>query len=303
MAATLTHGAHPLLPFHWEIEFPEVFSHDNGGFDAIVGNPPFAGVTSLATGALSSYTDYLRALFPETGGKCDLIAFFFRRGFELLAKGGVFGLVASKSIAQGHTRVSGLGYILHHGGCILRARKRLKWPGEAAVVVSVVHVARSDTTQQKRELESRIVDTINSFLVEGMEFEAAALHANSQSAFVGAVARGEGFILEPDEELAPRMNAERFLRENPTYSDVIKPFWGGEELNKSINFIPERNIIDFEERNLTEASKWPVVLARIEQSVKRQRSLSKAKSAKESAFKMWWRFGCGFRRSRPGIPR
>ena len=43
MAATLKQGAHPLTPFHWEIEFPEVFARENGGFDAIVGNPPFAG--------------------------------------------------------------------------------------------------------------------------------------------------------------------------------------------------------------------------------------------------------------------
>ena len=38
---------HPLgnkrKPFHWVIEFPEVFRRDNSGFDAFVGNPPFLG--------------------------------------------------------------------------------------------------------------------------------------------------------------------------------------------------------------------------------------------------------------------
>ena len=33
----------PLTPFHWEIEFPEVFDRENPGFDAVVGNPPFLG--------------------------------------------------------------------------------------------------------------------------------------------------------------------------------------------------------------------------------------------------------------------
>jgi hypothetical protein len=47
MAATLKEGAHPLTPFHWEIEFPEVFARENGGFDAIVGNPPFARGNTL----------------------------------------------------------------------------------------------------------------------------------------------------------------------------------------------------------------------------------------------------------------
>lgn len=30
-------------PFHWPLEFPEVFAHERGGFDGIVGNPPFLG--------------------------------------------------------------------------------------------------------------------------------------------------------------------------------------------------------------------------------------------------------------------
>ena len=36
-------GAKGITPFHWEIEFPEVFGRENAGFDCIVGNPPFAG--------------------------------------------------------------------------------------------------------------------------------------------------------------------------------------------------------------------------------------------------------------------
>ena len=43
LRSVLEAGEHPLRPFHWEIEFPEVFARENGGFDAIVGNPPFLG--------------------------------------------------------------------------------------------------------------------------------------------------------------------------------------------------------------------------------------------------------------------
>ena len=35
------HDNPPLAPFHWEVEFPEVFDRENPGFDAFVGNPPF----------------------------------------------------------------------------------------------------------------------------------------------------------------------------------------------------------------------------------------------------------------------
>ena len=37
------HADKPLAPFHWEIEFPEVFERKIPGFDVIVGNPPFMG--------------------------------------------------------------------------------------------------------------------------------------------------------------------------------------------------------------------------------------------------------------------
>src|SRR5262249_21728188 len=36
-------GPHSLYPFHWGIEFPEVFDRAKPGFDAFVGNPPFMG--------------------------------------------------------------------------------------------------------------------------------------------------------------------------------------------------------------------------------------------------------------------
>ena len=33
----------PVKPFHWEMEFPEVFERENPGFDAVVGNPALRG--------------------------------------------------------------------------------------------------------------------------------------------------------------------------------------------------------------------------------------------------------------------
>ena len=47
----------PFAPFHWEIEFPDVFDRDNPDFDAFVGNPPFAGKNSVAAGFTFDDTD------------------------------------------------------------------------------------------------------------------------------------------------------------------------------------------------------------------------------------------------------
>ncbi len=127
-------------PFHWEIEFPEVFDRDNPGFDAIVGNPPFAGKNTLINSHPEGYLDWLQYIHPESHGNSDLVAHFFRRAFTLTRVGGCFGLIATNTIAQGDTRTTGLRYICNHGGIIYNASRRVKWLGKAAVVVSIVHV-------------------------------------------------------------------------------------------------------------------------------------------------------------------
>jgi hypothetical protein len=130
----------PLVIFAWELEFPEVFDRQNPGFDLIVGNPPYAGKNTLINGNPENYVDYLKELHPESHGNSDLVAHFFRRSFNLLRRGGTMGLIATNTIRQGDTRQSGLRFICNNGGMIYSAKRRYKWPGLAAVVVSVVHI-------------------------------------------------------------------------------------------------------------------------------------------------------------------
>ena len=143
------HGDPPLAPFHWEIEFPEVFERENPGFDAFVGNPPFAGKNALSAGNVPGYPDWLKAVHEGSHGNADLVAHFFRRAFGLIRRDGAFGLIATNTIAQGDTRSSGLRWICEHDGEIYRATRRVKWPGDAAVVVSVLHVAKGGYAGRK----------------------------------------------------------------------------------------------------------------------------------------------------------
>jgi hypothetical protein len=55
----LKSGKFGVTPFHWEIEFPEVFSRENPGFDSIVGNPPFLGGGKIWPALGGGYRDYL----------------------------------------------------------------------------------------------------------------------------------------------------------------------------------------------------------------------------------------------------
>ena len=121
----------PLAPFHWQIEFPEVFERENAGFDAIVGNPPFMGGSRISASASRSYADYLGMSFEESKGKSDLVAYFFRQAFSISRTGGAFGLVATNTVRQGATRYTGLRWIRGHRGWLYSATRRLRWPGSA----------------------------------------------------------------------------------------------------------------------------------------------------------------------------
>ncbi|WP_422678757.1 Eco57I restriction-modification methylase domain-containing protein [Chamaesiphon minutus] len=135
-----------VVPFNWEIEFPEVFDRENGGFDAIVGNPPFAGKNTTTSGNAEGYPDWLKDTYAESHGNSDLVAFFFRRSFDLLRSNGTMGLISTNTIAQGDTRSTGLRFICNNGGLIYNATRRYKWPGLAAVVVSLVHIMKIQET-------------------------------------------------------------------------------------------------------------------------------------------------------------
>jgi hypothetical protein len=186
--------ARGVTPFHWEIEFPEVFRR--GGFDVIVGNPPFAGKNTITEGHAPGYLDWLKLIHAESHGNSDLAAHFFRRAFNLLKSSGCFGLIATNTIGQGDTRSTGLRWICLNGGVIYRARKRYKWPGQAAVVVSVVHVHKG-SFEGPYDLDRRSVDRITAYLFHaGGSDDPEMLVANQDKGFIGSYVLGLGFTFD-----------------------------------------------------------------------------------------------------------
>jgi N-6 DNA Methylase len=195
MAASLRTGERPLSSFHWPLEFPEVFAGEKPGFDTMVGNPPFAGKNTIIAANRPHYLLWLQTLHEGAHGNSDLVAHFFRRAFGLLRRDGVFGLIATKTIGQGDTRDTGLATILEGGGSVCRATRRLKWPGEAAVVVSVVHFAKGAALSPI--LEGRKVRRISAYLVEGdLDRSPTRLVSNARKAFQGSIVLGMGFTFD-----------------------------------------------------------------------------------------------------------
>ena len=284
------HAEQPLAPFHWEIEFPEVFVRENPGFDAIVGNPPFAGKNSVIAANVSGYPDWLKDLHEESHGNADLVAHFFRRAFNLIRKNGTFGLIATNTIAQGDTRTTGLRWICQHGGEILAARKRVKWPGLAAVVVSVLHLMKGTFPGSKR-LDDRGVETITAFLFHrGGHDDPNRLAANAGKSFVGSYVLGMGFTFDDTDGkgvATPLAEMRRLVNADPRNAERIFPYIGGAEINSSPTHSHHRHVINFGEMSEGEARRWPDLMAIVEAKVKPERMMNKREVRK----RYWWRFG------------
>ena len=266
----LRYAPKPLAPFHWELEFPEVFADAFKGFAVFVGNPPFAGKNTVPRANVNYYQDYLTSvLSPRASGFADLVAFFFNRAFQMLRAdsedgAGTMNLIATKTIRQGHTRESSLALIRKNGGFIYDARRRMAWPGKAAVVISTVAVSKRRSDIAPR-IDQKKVSQISSFLIDaGADETPSPLTANTLKSFQGSVVLGMGFTFDDDcPEATTILRMNELLSLNPQERALIKVYVGGEQVNNQAAFSPQRYVIDFGEMPESEAIKhdalWRIV--------------------------------------------
>ena len=77
-------------PFDWRRAFPQVFAA--GGFDAVIGNPPYVRQESLGDDK-----KYFQKHYQAYAGTADLYSYFIEKGINLLAPNGLFSyIVANK---------------------------------------------------------------------------------------------------------------------------------------------------------------------------------------------------------------
>ncbi len=95
------HAERPLIPFHWEIEFPEVFDRKPAEFDAVVGNPPYGAkkpkYKEPVYARLYGQRDKDRKAGSIATGAGDTYAMFFANGLERLREGGRLCLITNDS--------------------------------------------------------------------------------------------------------------------------------------------------------------------------------------------------------------
>jgi len=75
--------------FNWNIEFSEII--DKGGFDVVIGNPPY-----VRAELLGSFRNYLKENYIVFNPSSDLFSFFYEKSFKILKKDtGLLGFISN----------------------------------------------------------------------------------------------------------------------------------------------------------------------------------------------------------------
>ena len=81
--------------FDWQAAFPDVFAQ--GGFDVVIGNPPYIRQEWLAP-----FKPYWEKRYRTYHGVADIFVYFFEQGLELLRPGGQLAFITSGSWVRGN---------------------------------------------------------------------------------------------------------------------------------------------------------------------------------------------------------
>ena len=265
--------------FHWFLEFPEVFQHN--GFDCILGNPPYLGGFRISIMHGDSMLNWLKYNFSPLGGQADLISYFFRRIYDVIKNNGFQSLISTNTIAQGDSKEGSLDVIYKKGGSINFAIKSMKWPGVAAVEVSLISICKG-IWGKEFILNTKVVSNISAYLDDTIiTYEPLKLNSNRNKAFFGSKIYGSGFILKLEE-------ADSLINKNQQNANVIFPYLNGDDVASRFDQSPSRWVINFFDwdENFCRLN-FPLIFGIIEKNVKPERDKVKRDIRRQK----WWVYG------------
>jgi hypothetical protein len=272
-------------PLHWILAVPDVM--ERGGFDAIIGNPPFLGGQKL-TGAMGTNTRdwFVNVLADGKKGSADLVAYFFLRAMFLLNPQGNLGLIATNTVAQGDTRAVGLKQMVEKGFTITRAIQSRPWP---VANVNLEYAAIWGTRAKVSSSVPRVSDDIavvqiSTLLEPGEDMDPYRLVDNMGIAFQGCNILGMGFTVDPSE-------AKSWIKSDPKNAEILFPLLNGDDLNSRSDSSAARWVIDFNDRSEAESANYALPYEQVRALVKPQRE----RGSGQWRNRPWWLF----ERSRP----
>lgn len=262
--------------FHWFLEFPEIVQR--GGFDCILGNPPYLWGQALSGKYGYEFCNYIRCAYPPAG-LSDLVVFFVRRMFALVTKEGHVAFITTNSIKDGDNRRDGIEHIVASGGTITMAVRSIRWPGRAKLFVSLVALFRGQW-HAACSLDGQTTEHISAFLESNEDAgNPACLTDSSKRVFQGVVFLGDGFLLAPAE-------GRQLIKHDARNAEVIQEVINGNELNSEPDQSPQRMIINFRDFEEDAARAYAKPFEIVERLVKPYRASQKRERRRD----VWWQF-------------
>jgi hypothetical protein len=261
--------------FHWAVEFPEVFGA--GGFDAVIGNPPFSAVRLFAAQLGDDYTRLLYSLTPEAKGNIDLSTFFLRKAHSIAS--GNIGLILTNSISQGANKDAAIQPLVGNSR-IYRAWHSLRWPGTANVFVSQLHITKHPWSADC-VLDEKPCHSISSELRPSEEQQDPfSLTELPCVCFRGSDWNGDGFLVEAD-------FVKEHLRLEPAASEFLFPCLNARDYCDNHLHAASRWVVFFRNLDLDDLQRRvPQLLSALKQRVYEERSQSTDDKLRQN----WWIF-------------
>jgi hypothetical protein len=254
--------------FDWKRGFPTAFAQ--GGFDAVIGNPPYVRQETLTESKA-----YFQEHYTAYDGVADLYVYFMEKGIRLLRTGGYFGIIVSSSFLR--TRFAAplrnwlkantaIERMVDFGGlpvftnakdayvCIPILRK-----GEASATVPVCQIPELNLPG----LEQFVLENSHNIPLEQLTAEAWSLKKRAENElFAKVMAAGvplgqyveknffrgitsglnEAFVID-----AATRNS--LIAKDPKSAELIKPVFGGEEIRRYVTR-PKGQFIIFTRRGV-----------------------------------------------------
>lgn len=118
-----------------------LFFESDKKYNVVIGNPPYLGGGKISSIYGQEYFQKIKKKY-DMPGRADYCAYWLIAANNIVDQdNGLISFIVTNTISQGKTR-AGLARMLQMGWEIYNASTNVKWPGDANVTCSIVHLRR-----------------------------------------------------------------------------------------------------------------------------------------------------------------
>jgi len=156
--------------FNWEQEFEDIMAQ--GGFDVVIGNPPYVRLGTLPEQERKFY----RAFFKSASKQFDIYVLFIEKGISLLKNGGRLGFITSSKFFASEYGIQMRKYILENC-CVEKVVDVSNFPVfKDAAIYPFIFILRKENDTAKRK--ANVVEAVTGLATE-REFSARQYKLNT----------------------------------------------------------------------------------------------------------------------------